>query len=191
MTGAPVWALWTTNLVWDMATYTVTLILILISFMALDPRGYFTIDKAPGNVAHHLSNSPKHYGLNWCSSSPYCHYIIIFLGSLLILIFHAIPFLHFLHSPGALVLLLLVYGWGSIPLAYLFSFPFQTAAAGFAVLTFICLVAGEKFSLFLWHGSMKKKLKKVACRILTLAGIRWPRWADHSYSGGVETCREP
>ncbi|XP_050726962.1 phospholipid-transporting ATPase ABCA3-like [Eriocheir sinensis] len=91
MTGAPIWALWTTNLLWDMATYMVTMILILIAFMALDPREYFTMDAAP----------------------------------------------------GALVLLLLVYGWSSIPFAYLFSFPFQTAAAGFAVLTFICLVAGE------------------------------------------------
>lgn len=50
---------------------------------------------------------------------------------------------------GALVLLLLMYGWSSIPLAYLFSFPFQTAAAGFAVLTFICIVAGRRFSSFL------------------------------------------
>ncbi|XP_045131522.1 phospholipid-transporting ATPase ABCA3-like [Portunus trituberculatus] len=91
MTGAPVWILWTTNFIWDMGTYIVTTVLILIAFMTLDPRGYFTIDAAP----------------------------------------------------GALVLLLLLYGWGSIPLAYLFSFPFQTPAAGFAVLTFICIVAGQ------------------------------------------------
>ncbi|XP_063859615.1 phospholipid-transporting ATPase ABCA3-like isoform X2 [Scylla paramamosain] len=91
MTGAPVWALWTTNFIWDMGMYMVTMVLILITFLALDPRGYFTTDAAL----------------------------------------------------GALVLLLLLYGWGSIPLAYLLSFPFQTPAAGFAVLTFICIVAGQ------------------------------------------------
>ncbi|MPC11281.1 ATP-binding cassette sub-family A member 3 [Portunus trituberculatus] len=44
-------------------------------------------------------------------------------------------------APAALLLLLLLYGWGSIPLAYVFSFFFQTAAAGFAVLTLISIVA--------------------------------------------------
>lgn len=91
MTGAPVWALWATNFIWDMGTYLMTVILIIIAFMTLDPRGYFTVGDAP----------------------------------------------------GALILLLLMYGWGSIPLSYLFSFPFHTSAAGFAVLTFICLVSGQ------------------------------------------------
>lgn len=43
---------------------------------------------------------------------------------------------------GALILLLLLYGWGSIPLAYVFSFFFKTAAAGFSILTLINIVAG-------------------------------------------------
>nr|XP_053628635.1 phospholipid-transporting ATPase ABCA3-like [Cherax quadricarinatus] len=44
-------------------------------------------------------------------------------------------------APGALFLLLLLYGWGSIPLAYLFSLPFQTSASGFAVLALVNIIA--------------------------------------------------
>ncbi|XP_068232553.1 LOW QUALITY PROTEIN: phospholipid-transporting ATPase ABCA3-like [Palaemon carinicauda] len=46
-------------------------------------------------------------------------------------------------APGALLLLLLMFGWGSIPMAYVFSFPFQTAASGFAVVAVINIVAGQ------------------------------------------------
>ncbi|XP_045131214.1 phospholipid-transporting ATPase ABCA1-like isoform X1 [Portunus trituberculatus] len=53
-------------------------------------------------------------------------------------------------APAALLLLLLLYGWGSIPLAYVFSFFFQTAAAGFAVLTLISIVAGMIITIAVW-----------------------------------------
>lgn len=43
---------------------------------------------------------------------------------------------------GALILLLLLYGWGSIPLAYMLSFFFENSAAGFSVMTLINIVAG-------------------------------------------------
>lgn len=59
MTGAPVWALWATNFIWDMGTYLMTVILIIIAFMTLDPRGYFTVGDAPGNVAASISG-PHH-----------------------------------------------------------------------------------------------------------------------------------
>ncbi|XP_064105712.1 phospholipid-transporting ATPase ABCA1-like [Macrobrachium nipponense] len=46
-------------------------------------------------------------------------------------------------APGALLLLLLMFGWGAIPMAYVFSFPFQTAASGFAVMAVVNIVAGQ------------------------------------------------
>lgn len=59
MTGAPVWALWATNFIWDLGTYMVTVVLILIAFVALDPRGYFTIDAALGNVACYIQGPTR------------------------------------------------------------------------------------------------------------------------------------
>ncbi|KAK8749815.1 hypothetical protein OTU49_015564, partial [Cherax quadricarinatus] len=53
-------------------------------------------------------------------------------------------------APGALLLLLLLYGWGSIPLAYLFSLPFQTSASGFAVLALVNIIAGEIITTAVW-----------------------------------------
>lgn len=44
---------------------------------------------------------------------------------------------------GVLFFLLMMYGWGSIPLSYVFSFLFKTAASGFAILTLINIVAGK------------------------------------------------
>ncbi|KAK4327951.1 hypothetical protein Pmani_001612 [Petrolisthes manimaculis] len=99
MTGAPVWALWATSFVWDMAAYLLTLVLILLSFVALDPNGYFT---ASGEAV------------------------------------------------GALIMLLFLYGFGSIPMAYLFSFLFQTAASGFAVLALVNIVAGQLLVAVVW-----------------------------------------
>ncbi|KAG0730576.1 ATP-binding cassette sub-family A member 3 [Chionoecetes opilio] len=60
-------------------------------------------------------------------------------------------------APAALVLLLLLYGWGSIPLAYVFSFFFQTAAAGFAVLTLISIVAGMIITTAVWALELSKQ----------------------------------
>ncbi|KAG7161491.1 ATP-binding cassette sub-family A member 3-like 2 [Homarus americanus] len=98
MTGAPVWALWATTFLWDFTTYMISLLLIYICFMTMDPNGYFTKGEAP----------------------------------------------------GALFLLLLLYGWGSIPMAYVFSFPFQTAASGFAVLALVNIVAGQLMTVVVW-----------------------------------------
>lgn len=98
MTGAPLWALWTTTFLWDLLTYTVSALAVFIFFMIMDSKDYFTVAQAP----------------------------------------------------GALFLLLLLYGWGSIPMAYVFSFPFQTAASGFAVLALINIVAGEIITTAVW-----------------------------------------
>ena len=43
-------------------------------------------------------------------------------------------------GPGALYLILFLYGWCSIPMAYLFSFSFSTAASGYGVLTLVNIV---------------------------------------------------
>ncbi|XP_042235284.1 phospholipid-transporting ATPase ABCA3-like [Homarus americanus] len=53
-------------------------------------------------------------------------------------------------APAVLFLLLLLYGWGSIPMAYVFSFPFQTAASGFAVLTLVNIFAGQIITTAIW-----------------------------------------
>ncbi|KAK4327949.1 hypothetical protein Pmani_001610 [Petrolisthes manimaculis] len=98
MTGAPVWALWVTNFLWDYLTYLVSAILIFLVLVLFDSKDYFSAQAAP----------------------------------------------------GALILLLLLYGWASIPMAYVFSFPFQTAAAGFAVLALINIVAGQILTTAVW-----------------------------------------
>ncbi|XP_069191601.1 LOW QUALITY PROTEIN: phospholipid-transporting ATPase ABCA3 [Procambarus clarkii] len=98
MTGAPVWALWSTTFIWDFATYMISVVLIFICFLALDPHGYFTKGEAS----------------------------------------------------GALIVMLVMYGWASIPMAYVFSFPFQTAASGFAVLALVNIVAGQLMTVIVW-----------------------------------------
>ncbi|XP_063592166.1 phospholipid-transporting ATPase ABCA3-like [Penaeus indicus] len=98
MTGAPLWALWTTTFLWDLLTYMVSALAVFIFFMVMDSKDYFTVAQAP----------------------------------------------------GALFLLLVLYGWGSIPMAYVFSFPFQTAASGFAVLALINIVAGQIITTAVW-----------------------------------------
>ena len=46
-------------------------------------------------------------------------------------------------------MILLIYGWASVPLAYLFSLLFSTAASGFAVLALINIVAGKYFIIII------------------------------------------
>nr|XP_045609701.1 phospholipid-transporting ATPase ABCA3-like isoform X2 [Procambarus clarkii] len=53
-------------------------------------------------------------------------------------------------APGALIVMLVMYGWASIPMAYVFSFPFQTAASGFAVLALVNIVAGMIITTAVW-----------------------------------------
>ncbi|XP_018027772.1 phospholipid-transporting ATPase ABCA1 [Hyalella azteca] len=50
-------------------------------------------------------------------------------------------------APVALILLMLLYGWSALPMAYLFSFPFSSAASGFAILALFNIVAGMVVSI--------------------------------------------
>lgn len=91
MTGTSLWVLWFTSFLWDYFVYSISAVLIFVTFMIGDTKASFTVDEAP----------------------------------------------------GALLLLLLMFGWGAIPMAYVFSFPFQTAASGFAVMAVVNIVAGQ------------------------------------------------
>ena len=53
-------------------------------------------------------------------------------------------------GPGALYFILFMYGWCSIPMAYLFSFAFSTAASGFGILTLLNIVAGMIMPFAVW-----------------------------------------
>ncbi|XP_071529902.1 phospholipid-transporting ATPase ABCA3-like [Panulirus ornatus] len=73
--------------------------------------------------------------------------LIVFI---IIMIFDSKHYFTVGEAPGVLFLLLMLYGWGSIPMAYVFSFPFHSAASGFAVLALVNIVAGQIMSTAVW-----------------------------------------
>nr|XP_027231595.1 ATP-binding cassette sub-family A member 1-like [Penaeus vannamei] len=93
----------------------------------------------------------------WASSFAWDFLAYMATALLIFIFFVAINPSNFFLAPqaaGVLFFLLMMYGWGSIPLSYVFSFLFKTAASGFAILTLINIVAGQMLSLVVYILSM-------------------------------------
>ncbi|XP_047471049.1 phospholipid-transporting ATPase ABCA1-like [Penaeus chinensis] len=89
----------------------------------------------------------------WASSFVWDFLAYMVTALLIFIFFVAINPSNFFLAPqaaGVLFFLLMMYGWGSIPLSYVFSFLFKTAASGFAILTLINIVAGQMLSLVVY-----------------------------------------
>lgn len=93
----------------------------------------------------------------WASSFVWDFLAYMVTALLIFICFVAINPSNFFQAPqaaGVLFFLLMMYGWSSIPLSYVFSFLFKTAASGFAILTLINIIAGQMLSMVVYVLSM-------------------------------------